>query len=85
MSKYDWEAHNLDLIRFRGGPPIYFSMMDMVAEIFNLYKSPRALEVRHLWTAISNVIDPDHGLGISRMTAGDALAEKSHHTASTHS
>ena len=57
MSKYDWEAHNLDLIRFRGGPPIYFSMMDMVAKIFNLYKSPRASEVRHLWTAISNVID----------------------------
>jgi len=62
-----------------------FTMMDMVAEIFQLFKAPTALECRHLWTAISNIVDPGKGEGILHISATGSMARQSHHSTNTHS
>lgn len=85
VSLYGLNSGSREMIRFKGSTSALFSMTRMLAEIFQLFKAPTALEMRHLWTALSNIVDPENGLGIVRVSAGVEMSQKSHHSASTHS
>ena len=61
------------------------SMMEFVSEVFQFSGVPTALNLRHFWTSITNVIFPSGGVERNgSMVAQDAVAEMSGHTAATH-
>jgi hypothetical protein len=58
------------------------SMQDAIATIFNFSERPSALQIRHLWTSISNVTFPNGQNAIVSATA--EAAEMCGHTEGTH-
>lgn len=59
-------------------------MTDAVTELFNFHNRPTAIQVRHLWTSISNLTFPDTKEKSPVVSATDAAAELCAHSSSTH-
>jgi superfamily II DNA helicase RecQ len=57
-------------------------MVDLVKEIFDLSTTPTALQVRHLWTGITNAVFPS-GEG-THLVATEEVANMSGHSSKTH-
>jgi superfamily II DNA helicase RecQ len=71
---------DLSFVRYR--PDRQYWMVDLVRELFGLYSTPTALQVRHMWTGITNVIFPSVQNNV--IVATNDVAEMSGHSAETH-
>ena len=62
---------------------VTFTMPDAMAKIFSLEEPPTRLEVRHVWTTLTNYIFPNGDFGTS-ISADAAVATQAKHSSVTH-